>query len=221
MIYYVEDELNIRELVVYTLRSAGYEAQGFDNSESFYQALEKNLPELILLDIMLPGEDGIQILKKIRSKDSTKRIPVIMITAKSAEFDKVQGLDEGADDYITKPFGMVEFLARVRALLRRTSSNEKKTIFQKDGLVLDTKKHAVTVNGAEVRLTVKEFDLLTYLFENRGAVVSRNQLLLQIWGYGYEGETRTIDVHMNTLRQKLGEAGQMIETLRGVGYRIL
>lgn len=221
MIYYVEDELNIRELVIYTLRSSGYEAKGFAESEAFFQAIEREACELILLDIMLPGEDGIEILRKIRSMEKTKHVPVIMVTAKSAEFDKVQGLDEGADDYITKPFGMVEFLARVRALLRRSKLHEAKTYYQKDNLVIDTKKHCVLVEGEEVKLTVKEFDLLTYLFENQGAVVSRNQLLTQIWGYHYEGETRTVDVHINTLRQKLGSAGQMIETLRGVGYRIL
>lgn len=221
MIYYVEDELNIRELVVYTLRSSGYEAKGFAESGAFYEAIEQETPELVLLDIMLPGEDGIEILRKIRSMDKTKHVPVIMVTAKSAEFDKVQGLDEGADDYITKPFGMVEFLARVRALLRRANIHEGKTLYQKDNLVIDTKKHCVLVDNVEVKLTVKEFDLLTYLFENQGAVVSRNQLLTQIWGYNYEGETRTVDVHINTLRQKLGNAGQMVETLRGVGYRIL
>ncbi len=221
MIYYVEDELNIRELVVYTLRSSGYEAKGFAESGAFYEAIEQEAPELVLLDIMLPGEDGIEILRKIRSMEKTKHVPVIMVTAKSAEFDKVQGLDEGADDYITKPFGMIEFLARVRALLRRSKIHEQKSTYQKDGLVIDTKKHCVLVDDIEVKLTVKEFDLLKYLFENQGAVVSRNQLLTQIWGYNYEGETRTVDVHINTLRQKLGNAGQMIETLRGVGYRIL
>ncbi len=221
MIYYVEDELNIRELVIYTLRSAGYEARGFADSGTFFEAVRENMPELVLLDIMLPGEDGIQILKKLRAAENTRHLPIIMITAKSAEFDKVSGLDEGADDYITKPFGMVEFLARVRALLRRTKAHEEKTVFTKENLMLDMKKHSVTVDGEEVRLTVKEFDLLRYLFQNQGAVVSRNQLLTMIWGYHYEGETRTVDVHINTLRQKLGGAGQFIETIRGVGYRIL
>lgn len=220
MIYYVEDERNIRELVIYTLRSAGYEAKGFAESQTFYEAVNIELPELILLDIMLPGEDGMEILRKLRSVEKTKQVPIIMVSAKGEEFDKVQGLDEGADDYITKPFGMVEFLARIRAILRRATISQKKILYQKENLIVDVKKHSVHVDNAEVKLTVKEFELLHYLFEHQGEVVNRNQLLTELWGYNFQGETRTVDVHINTLRQKIGSAGHLIETLRGVGYRI-
>lgn len=220
MIYYVEDERNIRELVIYTLRSAGYEAKGFAESQTFYEAVNTELPELILLDIMLPGEDGTEILRKLRSMEKTKQVPIIMVSAKGEEFDKVQGLDEGADDYITKPFGMVEFLARIRAILRRSVISQKKTLYQKENLTVDVKRHCVHVDNVEVKLTVKEFELLHYLFEHQGSVVNRNQLLTELWGYNFQGETRTVDVHINTLRQKIGSAGHLIETLRGVGYRI-
>lgn len=221
MIYCVEDDGNIRELIVYTLESTGFHAKGFENGNSFRQALEENLPELILLDIMLPNEDGMDILKELRANARTRQIPVIMVTAKSSEFDKVIGLDSGADDYITKPFGMMELVSRIKAVLRR--ANKKETdldAMQIGNLVLDIQKHEVLVDGEQVVLTFKEFELLRYLLKNENVVLTRQQLLEKIWGYDFTGETRTVDVHIRTLRQKLGSAGKYIETVRGVGYRI-
>ncbi len=222
MIYCVEDDANIRDLVIYALKSSGYEALGFSDSESFYRALRKEMPSMILLDIMLPGEDGMTILKRLKNSSETRDIPVIMITAKSSEYDKVMGLDSGADDYITKPFGMMEFLARVKAVFRRSepspsSSENRLSVGQ---LTMDIERHLVEVDGQEVVLTFKEFEMLKYMLENVGIVLGRDKLLEEIWGYDYEGETRTVDVHIRTLRQKLGEAGGLIETVRGVGYRI-
>ena len=205
MIFCVEDEANIRELVVYTLETTGFAARGFEEGTSFFEALAEELPELILLDIMLPGEDGMEILKKLKTSGRTKDIPVIMVTAKGAEYDKVMGLDAGADDYVTKPFGMMELVSRIRAVLRRTSKKEK---------------HEVTVAGEPVALTLKEYELLRKLMENQNIVLTRDKLLEEIWGYYFDGETRTVDVHVRTLRQKLGQAGEYIETVRGVGYRI-
>ena len=185
------------------------------------ERLKTEKPELILLDIMLPGEDGIQILKKIRAGYNTKNIPVILLTAKNTEFDKVTGLDNGADDYIAKPFGMMELISRVKAVLRRSSGNISTSSTLKIGNVsIDTEKHQVFANGEEVMLTYKEFELLRYLFENKTVVITRDRLLDQVWGYEYGGETRTVDVHVRTLRQKLGESGNIIETVRGVGYRV-
>lgn len=221
MIYCVEDDGNIRELIVYTLESTGFHAKGFENGNSFRQALEENLPELILLDIMLPNEDGMDILKELRANARTRQIPVIMVTAKSSEYDKVIGLDSGADDYITKPFGMIELVSRIKAVLRR--ANKKETdldAMQIGNLVLDIQKHEVLVDGEQVVLTFKEFELLRYLLKNENVVLTRQQLLEKIWGYDFTGETRTVDVHIRTLRQKLGSAGKYIETVRGVGYRI-
>ena len=221
MIFCVEDEANIRELVVYTLETTGFEARGFEEGTSFFEALAEELPELILLDIMLPGEDGMEILKKLKTSGRTKDIPVIMVTAKGAEYDKVMGLDAGADDYVTKPFGMMELVSRVRVLLRRTAAApEKVRKFYQIGLVsVDVEKHEVLVDGNPVTLTYKEFELLCYLMENEGIVLSRDRLLSQIWGYDFDGETRTVDVHIRTLRQKLGIGGSIIETIRGVGYK--
>mgnify|MGYP000360338212 CR=1 FL=1 len=221
MIFCVEDEANIRELVVYTLETTGFEARGFEEGTSFFEALAEELPELILLDIMLPGEDGMEILKKLKTSGRTKDIPVIMVTAKGAEYDKVMGLDAGADDYVTKPFGMMELVSRVRALLRRTAATpEKVRKFYQIGLVsVDVEKHEVLVDGNPVTLTYKEFELLCYLMENEGIVLSRDRLLSKIWGYDFDGETRTVDVHIRTLRQKLGIGGSIIETIRGVGYK--
>ena len=221
MIFCVEDEANIRELVVYTLETTGFEARGFEEGTSFFEALAEKLPELILLDIMLPGEDGMEILKKLKTSGRTKDIPVIMVTAKGAEYDKVMGLDAGADDYVTKPFGMMELVSRVRALLRRTAATpEKVRKFYQIGLVsVDVEKHEVLVDGNPVTLTYKEFELLCYLMENEGIVLSRDRLLSKIWGYDFDGETRTVDVHIRTLRQKLGIGGSIIETIRGVGYK--
>lgn len=220
MIFCVEDEANIRDLVVYTLATAGMNAKGFEEGKSFWQALALETPELILLDIMLPGEDGMEILRKLKASSKTKDIPVIMLTAKTTEYDKVIGLDAGADDYIAKPFGMMELISRIKAVLRRTQKQTKTSIYKIEKLELDTKKHEVRVAGEHVGLTLKEFELLRRLMKNQGIVLTRDRLLEEIWGYDFDGETRTVDVHVRTLRQKLGEAGELIETVRGVGYRI-
>lgn len=221
MIYLVEDDDSIRELVLYTLHTTGFEAEGFRNAADFWQALEKKLPQLVLLDIMLPDEDGLHILKRLRAGAETADLPVMMLTAKSSEYDRVVGLDSGADDYMPKPFGMMELVSRVRALLRRAAkpaAGDK--LFTAGSLAVDVKRRAVTVDGEPVILTYKEFELLCYLLENRGVVLSRDQILTKIWDYNYSGETRTVDVHIRTLRQKLGDAGALIETVRGVGYRL-
>lgn len=220
MIYCVEDDSNIRELVVYTLESTGFKARGFEDGKAFTEALAFETPELVLLDIMLPGEDGIEILKKVRNNARTRNIPVIMLTAKGSEYDKVIGLDTGADDYITKPFGMMELVSRIKAVLRRTTKNKEETTYHIENLLIDVEKHKVKVDGKTVTLTLKEFELLEILMKNRYIVLSRDRLLEEIWGYDFSGETRTVDVHVRTLRQKLGSAGELIETVRGVGYRI-
>lgn len=220
MIYCVEDEASIRELVVYTLHATGYEAQGFADGKAFWTALEQELPELILLDIMLPGEDGLQILKRIRTNSRTADLPVIMVTAKGTEFDKVIGLDSGADDYIAKPFGMMELVSRVKALLRRTQKTSAAATLACGNLVLNHDMHRVLADGKEVVLTYKEFELLEYLLENRGIVLTRDKILDRVWGIVAEVETRTLDVHIRSLRHKLGASGDLIETVRGVGYRI-
>ena len=218
MIYCVEDERNIRELLVYTLGTSGFEAKGLEDGQELKQALKEQLPELILLDIMLPGQDGYELLEFLKGNPDTSQIPVIMVTAKEAEYDKVRGLEAGADDYITKPFGMMEFLARVKAVLRRTKRQEDQ--YQYQGLKMDVKRRQVWDGERGVELTLKEFELLRYLMKNQGIVLTREQILEKIWGYEYYGETRTVDVHIRTLRQKLGECGKWIETVRGVGYRI-
>ncbi|PWM38015.1 MAG: DNA-binding response regulator [Clostridiales bacterium] len=218
MIYYVEDDENIRELVVYTLNQTGMAAVGFSDAKEFKKALVGAVPELILLDIMLPGEDGLSILRHLKDDARTAYIPVIMVTAKDTEYDKVTGLDGGADDYISKPFGMMELVARVKALLRRTAP-QKDDILTEEGLAVDTRRHVVTVDGREVQLTLKEFEVLAFLMGNRGTAFSRETLLSKIWDYGYDGGTRTVDVHIQTLRAKLGSCGSMIKTVRGVGYR--
>lgn len=220
MIYCVEDERNIRELLVYTLGTTGFEAKGIRDGKELKKALKEELPELILLDIMLPGEDGYSILENLKKNQETKDIPVIMVTAKEAEYDKVRGLDSGADDYITKPFGMMEFIARVKAVLRRASKQSGKKEYTYKGLTIHVERHQVFDGERQVELTLKEFELLRYLMENQGIVLSRDQILEKIWGYEFSGETRTVDVHIRTLRQKLGESGFLIETVRGVGYRI-
>ena len=220
MIFCVEDDRNIRELVVYTLSSTGMEAEGFEDGEVFFKALAERLPELILLDIMLPGEDGMAILKKLKNNKKTKDIPVIMVTAKGTEYDKVSGLDAGADDYVTKPFGMMELISRIKAVLRRTKKKEEIEVLKAGPIVLNEKKHEVLVDGAHVSLTLKEYEMLKRLMHNKGIVLTRDRLLEEIWGYDFDGETRTVDVHIRTLRQKLGKAGEEIETVRGVGYRI-
>ena len=220
MIYCVEDDDNIRELVIYTLETTGLKAQGFAEGTSFMEALAFDTPELILLDIMLPGEDGMELLHKLKNSSKTKDIPVIMVTAKGAEYDKVIGLDSGADDYVTKPFGMMELVSRIKAVLRRAGKIPDKADLEFAGVKINVKKHEVTVDGKPVTLTLKEFELLERLMRNQNIVLTRDQLLEDIWGYDFDGETRTVDVHVRTLRQKLGEKGSMIETVRGVGYRI-
>lgn len=220
LIYLVEDDENIRELVVYTLTSTGFAAEGFGSPSAFYAALTKKRPDLLLLDIMLPEEDGLAILGKLRDDPAMAALPVILLTAKGSEMDKVRGLEKGADDYIAKPFGMMELVARVRARLRGKRP-EKTDYYVAGPLALYPGRMQVTVNEKPVILTKKEFDLLCYLFENRGMVLTRDQLLDRIWGYAFDGESRTVDVHVRTLRRKLGEAGDLIETVRGVGYRIV
>lgn len=222
MIYCVEDDSNIRDLVVYTLETTGYKARGFEDGKACMEALASETPELILLDIMLPGEDGMSILGRLKASPETRDIPVIMVTAKGAEYDKVMGLDSGADDYVTKPFGMMELISRIKAVLRRVSkeAGEGEGLLMCGNLTMDEKKHEVKVDGSAVTLTLKEFELLKQLLKHPGIVLTRDQLLEDIWGYDFGGETRTVDVHVRTLRQKLGDAGEYIETVRGVGYRM-
>lgn len=222
MIYYVEDDSSIRELVLYTLKNTGFEALGFDNGAELAAKLKKGeMPQLIMLDIMLPGEDGMEILRKLKSGAATKKIPVIMITAKDTEFDKVNGLDCGADDYISKPFGMMELVARIKAVLRRAGGETENDESYAYGKVkLDLRSHTVSVSGKTAELTLKEFELLRLLMKNAGAVLTRDMLLENIWGYDFDGETRTVDVHVRTLRQKLGDGAAIIETVRGVGYKV-
>ena len=219
-IYILEDDLNIQEIEAYALKNSGYQTEGFDNARDFFKKVSERVPSLLLLDIMLPGEDGIEILKKLKNSSKTKDIPVIMVTAKGSEYDKVVGLDSGADDYVTKPFGMMELISRIKAVLRRSGKQQDKTKLSVGGISLDTKKHEVKVDGEQVVLTLKEFELLEKLMRNQGIVLTRDQLLTEIWGYDFDGETRTVDVHIRTLRQKLGEQGSLVKTVRGVGYRI-
>jgi two-component system alkaline phosphatase synthesis response regulator PhoP len=221
LIYLVEDEASIRDLVLYTLENSGLQARGFGDGKSFWQALEEKQPDLVLLDIMLPGEDGLSVLKKLRSSKGFSKLPVIMLTAKSAEYDKVLGLESGADDYLAKPFGMMELVARVKALLRRTQPESRKEEFYLGkNMLVSIPRHKVTVGDEEITLTLKEFDLLVCLIRNKNMVLSREQLLKQVWGYDFAGETRTVDTHILTLRSKLGPAGALIETVRGLGYKI-
>ena len=219
-IYIVEDDINIREIERYALKNSGYEVEEFENGEEFFKRLENYTPGLVILDIMLPDEDGMSILAKIRADKKTAKIPVMMVTAKATELDKVKGLDNGADDYITKPFGVMELISRVKALLRRTRDVEVETQLKYGEIVIDDDKHAITVAGNPCELTYKEYELLKYLIKNKGIVVSRDKLLSKVWGFEYEGETRTVDAHVKTLRQKLGEAGSCIKTVRNVGYMV-
>ncbi len=218
MIYLLEDDENIRKFVTYALRQTGFEAVGFGLPSELYAALRENKPELILLDIMLPEEDGISVLKKLKNDVTVSDIPVIMLTAKSSEFDKVTGLDSGADDYITKPFGIMELISRIKAILRRTNKNEEE--YTSGDLYLNPKKHIIKVKNEDISLTLKEFEILCALFKNRGTVLTRDRLLEDIWGYDYDGESRTVDVHIKTLRTKLKDSGDIIETVRGIGYKI-
>ena len=212
MIYFVEDDNSIRELVLYTLNNAGYEARGFERPSLFWEALKQEAPRLILLDIMLPEEDGLQILKRLRASSATSKIPIMMLTAKGTEYDKVIGLDYGADDYVPKPFGMMELIARVKALLRRAEVVDTDRDYTIGQLFVSPSKHVVRACGDDVTLTLKEFEMLTLLVENQGIVFTRDQLLTKIWGYAFDGESRTVDVHIRSLR--------LIETVRGIGYKI-
>lgn len=220
MIYCVEDDGSIRDLMVYALQAASFSAVGCADGEEFWQAMRQETPELVMLDIMLPGEDGISILKKLRAVPATADIPVIMATAKGTEYDRVIGLDLGADDYLTKPFGMMEMVSRIRAVLRRTGHRAEPTVLRQGGILLDEARHAVEVDGVPVTLTLKEYDLLRLFMENPGLVFTRDRLLSAVWGADYYGETRTIDVHIGTLRTKLGSAGDILQTVRGVGYKL-
>ena len=219
-IYCVEDDMNIRELVVYALRSSGYEAKGLEDARELFAALEAEIPSLILLDIMLPEEDGIHVLGRLRASRATRDIPVIMLTAKSSEYDKVVGLDAGADDYVTKPFGVMELISRIKAVLRRAGNLGEEGELTAGEIRLNSQSHTVTAAGAPVTLTYKEFELLQYLMKNRGMVLTRDKIMSAVWGFDFEGETRTVDMHIKTLRQKLGSCGAQIETVRGVGYKI-
>jgi two-component system alkaline phosphatase synthesis response regulator PhoP len=220
MIYFVEDDNSIRELVLYTLNNAGYETRGFERPSEFWRVIKNETPNLILLDIMLPEESGLDILKKLRSASATAHVPVMMLTAKGTEYDKVIGLDYGADDYLPKPFGMMELIARVKALLRRAEPASQDREYTVGSLYLSPSRHIVRVDGQDVILTLKEFEMLELLVENKGIVFTRDQLLSKIWGYAFDGESRTVDVHIRSLRQKLKQCGHLIETVRGIGYRI-
>lgn len=221
MIYLVEDDRNIRELIIYTLNSTGFEAKGFESAKELDRALKTQSPELLLLDIMLPGEDGLSILRRLRQDPAYQSLPVIMLTAKSGEYDKVIGLDSGADDYVAKPFGMMELVSRIKALLRRSGGvKSQPKMYCGGGLEIDPERHTVLRSGEKIELTLKEFELLCALFKAGGRVLTREQLLSDIWGYDFGGETRTVDVHVRTLRQKLGESGDVIKTVRGIGYKL-
>ena len=218
MIYLLEDDESIRKFVTYALKQSGIEAAGFSLPSEFYSAMEKKQPDLVLLDIMLPEEDGLTVLKKLRLNPVTKNLPIILLTAKSSEYDKVLGLDSGADDYIAKPFGTMELISRIKALLRRTSAVSDEYRFE--NLYINPQKHIVLVGSQPIELTFKEFEILLLMMKNQGTVFSRNTLLEQVWGYNYDGESRTVDVHIKTLRTKLGTAGELVKTVRGLGYKI-
>ena len=220
MIYCVEDERNIRELLVYTLHSTGFEAKGLENGTQLFEELGNLIPDLILLDIMLPGDDGYTILEKIRQMPEVRDVPVIMVTAKGAEFDKVKGLDLGADDYLSKPFGVMELISRVKALLRRSASIQKKEEYEFEDIILNDSKHEVYTAQGKCDLTYKEYELLKYLIMNEGIVLTRDRLMEEIWGMDFTGESRTLDMHIKTLRQKLGPSGKLIQTVRNVGYSL-
>lgn len=219
-IYIVEDDENIREIEMFALKNAGFEVQGFDCASAFYARLKEKIPSMVLLDIMLPDEDGLSIVKKLRSKAETRKLPIIMATAKTTEIDKVKGLDIGADDYITKPFGVMELISRVKALMRRSRGMEEERLIRFGPIFMDDEKRAVFVNDASCELTYKEYELLKLLLLNAGIVSSRDVILDRVWGTDFEGESRTLDMHIKTLRQKLGDAGSMIKTVRNVGYML-
>lgn len=220
LIYIVEDDDNIRELESYALKNSGFEVEEFTESTAFFHKVSLLVPDLVLLDIMLPNEDGLSMLKKLRTNSSTENLPVIMVTAKTTEMDKVKGLDLGADDYITKPFGIMELVSRVKAVLRRTAEKSNSKLLRYSDIVIDDIKHTVTVCGKECSLTFKEYELLKLLIVNAGIVLSRGKIMDKVWGFEYEGESRTVDMHVKTLRQKLGTYGSEIKTIRNVGYKI-
>ena len=220
IVHIVEDDENIRALVCYALESAGFDSAGFESADLFLRAVEKSLPDLLLLDIMLPGEDGLSLLHKLRRDLRTAAMPVVLLTARGSEYDRVRGLDLGADDYITKPFSVLELLSRVRAVLRRTERDSAGGSVEYGGIALHPERRTVTANGRRVELTYKEFELLNLLLQNRGIVLTRERIMDRVWGFDYEGESRTVDMHIKTLRQKLGDHGTAIITVRGVGYRM-
>lgn len=220
LIYIVEDDINIQEIESFALKNSGYEIKSFSCARDFYEGLEEKLPDLVLLDIMLPDEDGLEILKKLRERQNTRKLPVIMVTAKTTEIDKVKGLDIGADDYITKPFGVMELISRVKALLRRANAEKEETMFKIGKIYMDDERHAVYVNDEPCELTYKEYQLLHLLMVNAGIVTARDVIMDRVWGTDFEGESRTLDMHIKTLRQKLGEEGSRIKTVRNVGYRM-
>lgn len=220
LIYIVEDDTNIREIEVFSLKNSGYQVRDFSCAVDFFKGMEEKIPNLILLDVMLPDEDGLSIVKKVRSHLETRKIPIIMVTAKTTELDKVKGLDLGADDYMTKPFGVMELISRVKALLRRCEGTEGEKLYVLGSLLLDIEKHSVSVEGERIDLTYKEYELLHLLMQNVGIVTKRETIMERVWGTDFEGESRTLDMHIKTLRQKLGEAGTRIKTIRNVGYRI-
>ena len=220
LIYILEDDESIRELVIYSLENSQFEAVGFEEGSEFIKQCISGKPDLVLLDIMLPGEDGLALLQKLKDKIETKDIPVIMLTAKSSEIDKVKGLDLGADDYVTKPFGVMELISRIKAVLRRTNNTSSGSSFQFADIMLDSQRHEVLVSGVACNLTYKEFELLKHLLANKGLVLTRENIMEKVWGFDFEGESRTVDMHIKTLRQKLGSSGQHIKTVRNVGYKI-
>lgn len=220
MIYIVEDDIGVRELELYALKQAGFEVEGFSSAAAFRTAIKKALPSLVLLDVMLPGEDGVTLLQSLRREPRTKRLPIILVTAKGTEMDKVRGLDAGADDYLSKPFGVMELLARVKALLRRSEDVKTEAVISVGSLTLDRERHLVIADTATVELTHMEFELLSFLMTHAGKAVTRDMLLDDVWGLNYAGDTRTVDVHIRSLRLKLGTCGEMIHTVRGVGYKL-
>lgn len=222
MIYLLEDDTSIQKFVSYALTNSGFKIQGFETPGAFWEAMEKEIPELLLLDVMLPEEDGITILGRLRENEATKKLPVIMLTAKGTEYDRIIGLDSGADDYVAKPFSVMELISRIKAVLRRVGndSNEEEEEYSSGKVQLNVSKHTVKVDGQEVKLTYKEFELLTMLMKHQEKVFERDEILEKIWGYDFDGENRTVDVHIRTLRSKLGDGGGIIETVRGVGYKV-
>ena len=220
MIWCVEDDASIRDIEVYALQSTGFEAKGFEDGQVFWDALQKEVPELVILDVMLPGLDGIELLRRMKSSSAFSAIPVVMATAKGAEYDKIQGLDLGADYYLVKPFGVMELVSCVKAVLRRCQPQKASSLLQSGGISLNPDEHIVTANGARVELTYKEYELLKFLLINQDIVVSREKIISNVWGFDYSGESRTVDMHVKTLRQKLGESGALIKTIRNVGYKL-